>query len=511
MHKLRLLLRLFFQEVSGRQAAHLTGLSRNTVRHYWSRIKEIDWPEERWDGLSDLELNRLLISSKLGESYDPRYHILKALLPSIAKELRRPRMTIARQWDQYRKHHPDGFGKTAFTKHVQQFRQRHTGYMVQHYTPGDKLMVDYTGDKLHYLDKETGEYVACEVFVAILPYSQYTYCEAQRNQKQETFIESCENAFHFYQGVPLAVIPDNLKSAVVKTNRYEPKINETYNAFAEHYRTAILPTRVAKPRDKALVEGAVKLLYQSVYFDVTDREPISLEELNMFILEALEEYNERPLNGEESRLKRFEQEEQHRLKPLPAKRHSLRKVSEAKVGKNGHVRLSEDKHYYSVPYTLIGKRVKLLYSLDEVRIYYQMELIAEHTRGYRRGAYTTNNDHLASHHKALTEWNPDFFLRKAEAVGPFTRKVFERTFKEKPHAEAAYKSCNGIINLGSRFGNTALEQACRYADGLEVVNYHVLSDILTNKLYEEDVDQQAKVLYHENLRGGNYYAQSDEN
>ena len=244
---------------------------------------------------------------------------------------------------------------------------------------------------------------------------------------------------------------------------------------------------------------------------MTDREPISLEELNMFVLEALEEYNERPLNGEESRLKRFEQEEQHRLKPLPAKRHSPRKVSEAKAGKNGHVRLSEDKHYYSVPYTLIGKKVKLLYSLDEVRIYYQMELIAEHAREYRRGAYTTNNDHPASHHRALTEWNPDFSMRKAEAIGPFTRKVFQRTFKEKPNAEAAYRSCNGIINLGSRFGNKALEQACRYADGLEVVNYHVLSDILTNKLYEQDAEEQAKVLYHENLRGGTYYAQSDEN
>jgi transposase len=134
MHKLRLLLRLYFQEISGRQAAYLTGLSRNTVRHYWSRIKEIDWSEERWDGLSDLELNRLLISSKLGESNDPRYLILKALLPTIAKELRRPRMTIARQWEHYRKHHPDGFGRTAFTKYVQRYRQRHTGYMVQRYT-----------------------------------------------------------------------------------------------------------------------------------------------------------------------------------------------------------------------------------------------------------------------------------------------------------------------------------------------------------------------------------------
>ncbi len=99
MHKLRLLVRLFFQEIPGRQAAHLTGLSRNTVRLYWTRIKELNWPEERWDALSDLELNRLLISTKIGESNDPRYQVLKALLPSIAKELRRPRMTIARQWD----------------------------------------------------------------------------------------------------------------------------------------------------------------------------------------------------------------------------------------------------------------------------------------------------------------------------------------------------------------------------------------------------------------------------
>lgn len=180
------------------------------------------------------------------------------------------------------------------------------------------------------------------------------------SQKKEDFICSVENALHYFKGVPGAIVPDNLKSAVSKSSKYEPTLNETFLDFAEHYGTTILPARAYKPRDKSLVEGAVKILYQRIYPKLRKQTYFSLRELNQAIWMLLEQHNLRKLTGRTtSRIQLFSDYEQKELSALPQERYEIKSLSFSTVQQNGHVLLSKDKHYYSVPYQYIRKKVKI--------------------------------------------------------------------------------------------------------------------------------------------------------
>ena len=237
---------------------------------------------------------------------------------------------------------------------------------------GDKMYVDYAGKTLSIVDMDTGEIKEVQFFVAILGASQYTYAEASMSQQKEDFVASVENAIHFFGGTPAAIVPDNLKSAVIKSSRFEPTINETLADFAEHYETTILPARAYKPRDKSLVEGAVKILYRRIYVHLKEQKFFSLEELNNQIWDLLDEHNNKKLTARPySRSELFSEDEKDKLRPLPQERFEIKYQSFATVMQNGHVLLSQDKSYYSVPYQYLRKKAKLLYIKSTVEIYYK--------------------------------------------------------------------------------------------------------------------------------------------
>ena len=106
---------------------------------------------------------------------------------------------------------------------------------------GDKLFIDFAGDKLSIVDADSGEILPVEVFVAILPCSQLTYVEAVMSQGKEDLITACENSLHYMGGTPLAIVPDNLKAAVTRSSRYEATLNDDFASFAEHYGCAVMP------------------------------------------------------------------------------------------------------------------------------------------------------------------------------------------------------------------------------------------------------------------------------
>jgi transposase len=219
---------------------------------------------------------------------------------------------------------------------------------------GDKMFVDYAGNKLSIVDRKTGEVRPVEVFVAILGASQLTYVEASLSQKLEDWIRSNENAFLYFGGVTGAIVPDNLKSGVAHSDKYEPGINFMFEDFAEHYKTVVLPARVRRPQDKALVENAVRLVYQRIYAPLRDRIFFSLQELNEAIWDLLEQHN----NAQFQRLKisrrgLFEKIEKGSLKPLPKDRYAIKQCRELTVQFNYHVELRQDRHYYSVPWGII--------------------------------------------------------------------------------------------------------------------------------------------------------------
>lgn len=193
---------------------------------------------------------------------------------------------------------PDGYKHSAFLEKLNRFMQVGKPSMKMTHKAGDKLFVDFTGQKLQLVDKLTGEINEVEVFVAILGCSQLTFVMAVHSQCKEDFILGCEKALHFFGGVPLAIVPDNLKSAVTKASKYEAQLNENFAAFAEHYHTFGFPTRTYKPKDKALVEGAVKIIYTTIFSKIDQKIYHKLDEINKDILVHLEKHNDSILTGE---------------------------------------------------------------------------------------------------------------------------------------------------------------------------------------------------------------------
>ena len=250
------------------------------------------------------------------------------------------------------------------------------------------MFVDYAGKKFTIYDRLTKKEREVETFVAILGSSNLTYAEASESQKSQDWIRSNENAFHYFGGVTRAIVPDNLKSGVIKADKYEPEINPVYNDFAEYYRTVIIPARSRRPKDKALVENAVKLIYQRVYAPLRDRVFYSLEELNQAIRDLLEEHNNKPFQRlKYSRRELFEETEKSVLKTLPREPDPMKEFKNLTVQYNYHVELREDRHYYSVPWKLKGQKVKVVYDERNVAIYHDNIRIVQHQRSYKPNGY----------------------------------------------------------------------------------------------------------------------------
>ena len=327
MIKIRQILRLQSQGCSKLQIASQTGIARNTLKKYIKEFISSGLTFEEINELSDKELEDLFVKPE-DRPLNERLQTLFSLFPAIDKELKKKGVTRLLLWEEYKRQHPDGVGKSQFKHYFSQWKAQVNPTMHMEHKAGDKLYVDFAGDKLSIIDQQTGEIKPVEVFVAILGASQLTYVEAVMTQQKEDFIFACENALHYCNGVPAAIVPDNLKSAVTKSSKYEPTLNETFADFAEHYGTTILPARAYRPRDKALVENAVRIIYTRIYVKVKRGEYFTLEELNAAIRIALEEHNNAHLKGRNySRRLQFDEIEKNVLMPLQALRYELKNTS----------------------------------------------------------------------------------------------------------------------------------------------------------------------------------------
>lgn len=423
--------------------------------------------------LTDKDLDELFCKEPEPLIVD-RLSVLHDFLKKEEKRLKQRGVTILRLWGEYHAQTPAGFQMTAFYRHYNLWKRRVHPSMHMMHKAGDKMFVDYTGEKLEVVDPSSGEVKLMEVFVAILGASQLTYVEAVESQRVEDFIGCCENALHYFGGAPNAIVPDNLKSAVVKTNRYEPKLNENFEAFADYYGMAVLPARAYKPKDKALVEGAVKIAYVRIFASLPKELATSLYELNQRIGLLLDAHNSTAFKGRSySRRQQFDEMEKLTLQTLPDKRFELRSSSVATVMKNGHVCLGADKHYYSVPYGYISKKVRVLFSKSIVEIFYKYEVIASHHRIRSAHNYTTDPTHMATQHQVLAEWNPEYFLAQARNVSKEVEYYIAQVLRKKPHPEQAYKSCQGILSFVKRVGHERLIKACQRAHGYGLMEWYM--------------------------------------
>jgi len=510
MSKVRSILRLYTQGVGKKQISARTGVARNTIKHYIRLYIAKDKPFDELEKMKDSELDVFFNLKPLPEP-DQRMENLLASFPEMDKALRAKKRGFTREyyWKSYIAKYPDGYRLTQFKELYRKWSKRVNSILHVDHKAGDKMYVDFAGKKLSYVDTETGEILQAEIFVSILGASQLTYVEAVTSQQTEDFILGCENSLYYYGGVPCGIVTDNLKAAVIKSSKYEPILNEVFADFANHYNMTALPAGPYKPTHKALVEGAVKLIYGSIYTQIKEDEVYSLRELNEAIWNAMEEHNKRAMKGRPySRKQLFDEVEHSTLQPLPVKRYEAKRRKPVTVQRNNHVCLHEDKHYYSVPFRYIGRKVVVQYNQVEVEIIYKYECIARHVRNRRPYGYTTVQDHLASNHRFLTDWTPEYFLTKAKEIGTSTFAYIAAILEKPQHVEQSFRSCQGILSYTSRAGKDRLEKACERAIYYNDYSYRTIRTILEENhdlLPLEDEFDQLLMPEHDNIRGGNYY------
>lgn len=511
MNQIRRIVQLKAQGAGKRKISRLTQISRNTVKEYLTKAQRIGLGAEDLLKISDEELSSLFYSENKPTNPNGERQIIIDRMETYIKELSKTGVTRQLLWQEYHQDRPKGYGYTRFCYFISRQQKKKNCTMHFEQKPGEKVMVDFAGQTMPYVDKKTGEIIKCQVFVAVLAYSNYCYVEAVHSQRQEDYISCLVNAIKYFGGVPQCILSDNLKSAVKRTNRYEPTFTELAEQFGLHYNTTLMATRVAKPKDKPQVESAVRTVYTRIYAPLRHREFFDITELNTAIKEQLTIHNTLPFQRKDHCRKTvFVTHELPLLKPLPEQDFEVKQVVEAKVQKNYHVILGQNWHQYSVPYEYVGEQVKIIYTRKLVEIYHQNgKRIAMHPRNCSRNGYTTQEEHMPQnhqHYKKVKGWNENDFKRMAQQIGPNTIEVIEKVLSSRMFHEQTYHSCLGILRLEKKFGNHRLEAACGRVSNLTRVSYRIINNILKNHL---DKETQLTLFHnmpeHDNIRGPQHY------
>jgi transposase len=506
MRKIRDVLRLSLGEGwSRRQVGAAVGLPYTTIAHYLVRARAagVGWPLP--EGMDDAELERCLFPVA------PGARVARPLpdFGAVHAELRRKGVTLELLWVEYReRHRGGGYGYSQFCNLYRHWARRVDVVMRQEHRAGEKLFVDFPGQTVPVVDPATGEVTQAQIFVAVLGASNYTYAEALPSQALPHWIAAHVHAFAYFGGCPAILVPDGLRSAVTRAHRYEPDLNRTYAEMAAHYGAAVIPARSAKPRDKAKVEVGVQVVERWILARLRKRTFFSLAELNAAIRGLLEELNRRPFKKLPGcRRSLFEALDRPALKPLPARPYEYATWKVATVNIDYHV--EAERHWYSVPYQLVGQKVDLRLSATVVEAFFRGRRVASHLRSFRPYAFTTDPAHMPASHRAHREWTPGRILRWARSSGPQTAELVEGVLSSRPHPEQGFRSCLGILRLGKHYGGERLEAACGRALAMGAFSYRSVESILRTGLDRQPllalVPPPVPLRPHENLRGPGYY------
>jgi transposase len=469
-------------------------MGRTTVREYLQRAAKagLSWPLP--EGLPDNELEALLFPPPVSADRAPRP------LPewkTLHEELKRKGVTLFLLWEEYKGVHPEGYEYSRLCDLYRQWAGKLPVWMRQDHKAGEKLFVDYAGMTMPVVNRKTGKASEAQIFVATLGASNYTYAEATWTQTLPDWIASQVRALEFLGAVPSLIVPDNLRSAVSYSCRYDPDANPTYRAFAEHYGTAIMPARVRKPKG----------VEQRILAKLRNRTFFSLTELNQAISTLLVEYNRRPFQRlEGSRRSLFEKLDKPALMPMPPTRYEYAEWVKARVSLDYHVRA--DDHYYSVPYRLVKEEVQARLTITAVEIFHHGVRVASHLRAYKKHHHTTKKEHMPEGHRAHAEWTPERVIRWVGRAGEATAEVAERIIASRAHPEQGFRACMGIKRLGETYGADRLEAACQRALAIQSPSYKSVKSILAKGLDREPLATPSSApppIEHENVRGADYY------
>jgi transposase len=502
MRKIREVLRLKAGGFSKRRIAASLGISATAAMECVQRARRVGltWPLP--EDLSDDALEQCLYPpSSIKDEQRP--------LPSwaeIHRELKRPGVTLQLLWQEYREQHPSGYAYSRFCDLHRAWEKRVSPTMRQTHIAGERMFVDYAGTKLQVIASTTGEILTAELFVAVLGASSLTYAEATWTQSLPDWTGSHTRAFSYFGGVTAIIVSDNLKSGITKACFYEPNVNRTYQEMADHYDTAIVPARPKKPRDKAKVEAGVQVATRWVIAKIRKRTFFSLAELNAAIRDCVEQINNRVTRHlGASRRSLFEEIERSTLKSLPTTEYVFAQWKQCRAGIDYHVEI--DKHYYSVPYTLMRQELWASYTASTVEVFHRGKRVAAHRRGPPNRGHTTLPEHMPSSHRRHADWTLERIKREAGEIGPNATALVEVIMREKRHPEQGFRSCRGIVKLVERFDRERVEAACERALAIGTRSFSSVKSILDTKLDRKRPEKAADgpAVVHSNIRGPNFY------
>jgi transposase len=512
MRQIREVLRLKFEAgCSHRKISAAVGLSKGSISDYLQRAEAAGLSWANASELDDAELERRLFRA-VGRNGPPSRAPID--FAWVQREMPKTGVTLQQLWLEYQeavKKADSGARAYQYSQFCDQwavYRQRLDVTMRQVHRAGEKAFVDYSGKKPHIVDSKTGEVADVELFVMVLGASNYTYAEATYTQGLKDFVASTVRALEFYDSVPAVVVPDQLKSAVKKSDRYTPEINETYAELARHYGVAIIPARPKKPRDKAKVEVGVQVAQRWILACLRNRTFFSLDALNEAIWELLEKLNRRPFQKLDGcRRSLFESIDRPAMKALPLMRYVLAEWKKATANIDYHV--DYDFRLYSVHHTLAGFAVEVRATSTMVEIFHNHVRVVAHRRCYGpRGTATTLEAHRPKSHRDYGAWPPSRLISWAGTIGASTSEVVEHILKSKPHPEQGYRSCLALIRAAKKYGHDRTEAACRRALAIGSPTRKSVEAILARGLEQapsEEPEAQPSLFEHANIRGGRYF------
>jgi len=510
MRKITEILRLRHEiGLSYRAISKTLNIGYGTVVEY---LKKADKVGLKWPLPNNMDEHALSLLFFPSQKVTGQRRFVEPDYPNAHQELKRKGVTKHLLWQEYRELYPsDGYSYAQFCHRYLEWLGYQKRSMRQIHLAGEKLFVDYCGPTMDVINPDTGELRTAQVFVAVLGASNYTYACASWSQKQEDWLSAHVQAFEFFGGVSEVVVPDNLKSGVKKTHRYEPDINPSYQQLATHYGVAVVPARPYKPKDKSKAEVGVQIVERWIMARLRHQQFFTLASLNVAIRALLEDLNQRPFKKLPGcRRSQFELLDKPVLRPLPALRYQYTHVKQARVHVDYHVEYA--KHYYSVPHHLVKQTVEVQACRNTVAIYHHGTRVASHARSQRVGAHSTCAEHMPHQHRAMSEWSAERFIRWGADIGPATRQVVEYTLQEKRHKEQSYRRILALLSNAKKYGRDRLERACTRALLINSPTRSSVESILKQGLDRIETEAEAievqeelNLDQHENVRGESYY------
>lgn len=503
MRMIREILRLYKScGLSKKQISRALGCARSSVREYIERAEKagLSWPLPQH--LDDDDLLEKHLYAPPAEKQKPQPDC-----NYIHQELKRKGVSLYLLWQEYKQDNPDGYQITQFGDIYRQWRKSVDLVMRQDHKAGEKAFSDFAGGKLKIIEPTTGEVHFAHLFVCALGASSYTFARLFWHEDSESWCNGHAFAFNFFAGCVQTIVPDNPKPVITKACRYEPEVNPSFAQMANHFGVAVIPARVKRPKDKAVVESAVGVATRWILAVLRDRTFFSLAEANAAVDELVIKLNNRPFKKiPGTRRSRYEQIDKPALKPLPDAKYEYMHIKKASV----HIadyHVEYDGSWYSVPYHYRGRQVEVRATSYTVEIFLRGKRIGSHARHFIKGSRSTVKEHRPKQHQDYGEWPPERVIRWATKIGPSAKALVQRIMDSREHPEQGYRTCFGILRLAKPFSEERLESACARALAINACSLTSVKSILNAGLDKRPLPEQPRqlTLIHDNIRGAHSF------